>query len=715
VSERPALGALAERFGILPGYLPAGGGPWRATADGTRVALLAALGVDASDEARASATLEELDAEDRRRLLDPAAVLEEGRGGRVRVALAAGDTGARYALEVEAEQGGTLHTRRGRLPAGPGRAWLRLPALLPGRHHLRLRVRRSDGMREAGQTLLVGPGRCLSVEEKLGGRRAFGIWTNLYALRSERGLGVGDLSHLRALVELSARAGADFVGVNPLHALDNRPPDVSPYAPLSRLFRNPIYLDTVALAELAPCPGTARRLAEGTAEVAALRRAPQVDYARTARLQDEILRPLHARFAALHREAETERGQGYRAFRQREGPLLRDFATFLALTEHFGQRGLPRDWRAWPPPLQDPGADEVRTFREAHRERVDFHAWVQFELEGQLAGCAEAARRGGLGLGLYQDLAVGSAASGFDVWALRDLFVSDVRVGAPPDDYNAAGQDWGFPPVDPQHLARDGYRYWERLLRCGFLHAGALRIDHVMGLFRQWWIPAGAPPEAGAYVRFPSEDLLGVLARESRRSGALVVGEDLGTVPRGLPAVLARRRILSSRVLLFERSRRGGFRAARRYSRRALATANTHDLPTLAGWWWGRDLELERELGILPDDAALETARRRREAERRALLRRLARDGALCDAGAPEGPGALAAAVHRFLCATPAPLVGLSLDDLAGELEPVNLPGVAPERHPSWTRRMALAFERFESDPGFARALGGAAARRRPE
>jgi len=705
MASRPALRALAGRAGILSAYREAGTNARRPTSDATREALLAAMGLSAESEAAAARTLHGLEAEERARLALPVQVARAGR--RASWALRRPPGAREFALAVRCEDGRVLR-REGRLRGG-ARVRIPLPALPPGVHELAVALPGARGPREARQTLVVAPPSCTPPGRALGRRRAFGLWANLYSLRSERGLGVGDLSDLRALVGFAADAGAEFVGLNPLHALRNRPPDVSPYAPVSRLFRNALYLDPEAAPELAECPEARRLLASDALrrDLAALRGARRIDYARTAAWHDRLAHALHRRFAQAHRGRRTARGRAYERFLRRHGGLVVDFGTFCALAER-----RPFDWRRWSPGLRRPDAAAVRAFREAHAEDVDFHVWVQFELERQLARAADTARRRGLQVGLYQDLAVGSAGSGFDTWAFPEVFASGASVGAPPDAYAALGQDWGFPPLDPRRLAGTGFRYFRLLLRSAFESAGALRIDHVMGLFRLFWIPRGRSAREGAYVRQPHEVLLALLALESRRREALVIGEDLGTVPPGLPARLHRAGILSSRVLLFERDREGRFRPARRYSRRALVTANTHDWPPLPAWVTGRDLEILQERGVL-DQRDLKRARRRRARDVERLLERLAREGLLPRAEAlPEIPD-LCAAVHAFLCRTPSPLVGVSVDDLCGETEPVNVPGLPFERFPSWTRRMDTSLAEMRRAPRVRRALAGAASRRR--
>lgn len=610
---------------------------------------------------------------------------------------------ARSSLRARAERAGILSRYR---PAGGGAP---VPTSDATRRALLAALGPADG-KGVAERAPGGASRCVAPRELLGRPRGFGLWLNLYSLRGRSRQGVGTLSDLAEAVRWAGAAGADFVGLSPLHALRNRGDEISPYTPLSRLFRNPLYLDVEAVPEWRDTPAV-RRLAErGARERERLDAAPRIDHERVAARQRRLLEGLHRSFRERHAHSDGPRGRSYARFVRAGGDALRDFATFCALDDHFAARGGGRDWRDWPAAYRAPGSHEVARYRARHAREVDLQLFLQFELDRQLSRVAAAARRAGLALGLYCDLALGSAPSGFDTWAFADRFVDGVSIGAPPDAYAQAGQDWGLPPLHPRRLLDRDAAFWRLLLRANLARVGALRIDHVLGLLRQFWIPRGASARSGAYVRFPAVALLAVLADESRRAGAAVVGEDLGTVPRGLPPLLERFGVLSSRVLLFERDR-GGFRAARRYPRRALATAGTHDLPPLAAWWDGDDLALRAELGLLPP-RGLARAREERAAERRALVWRLRAEGTLRGASEPSF-AALRAAVHGFLCRTPSALAGLSLDDLAGERVPVNVPGVPQSQHPSWTRRMQRSLGEIARDGDVERELAAACRSRR--
>jgi len=723
--RQSALRQLSELAGIVPEYVDQTGKERRQTRDATRVALLAAMSIDASTERRAAEALAVWREEVAQTLLAPVRVVRQRRGqtplklpvnsggelqeGQPPAVIRLKPVGAAWRIDISTEAGDQLSTegkwRAGSVPQ------ITLPPDLPlGYHDLRLSVSLAGREESATQRLIVVPPRCVLPAELLDGGKCFGVIANLYTIRSRQNWGVGDLTDLALLAEWSASRGADFVGVNPLHALLNRGGDVSPYSPVSRLFRNPIYLDVCKVPELDGAREVQRTIesAEFQARLEALRECQHVSYEQVGGVKRLALDALFRRFAETHAESSSDRTRQFDAFALAGGDALDRYATWMAIMEH--QRsalGADRaaDWRRWPAELHDVASPAVAEFARTHADRIQFHRWVQFEMDRQLGEAAARAREAGMRIGVYQDLAIGSSPSGSDTWAHPGLFVRGVSIGAPPDPYSAEGQNWGLPPIDPRALRRSGYDYFIKLVRTGFRHAGALRIDHVMGLFRLFWIPEGGRGMDGAYVSYPAEDLLGVVALESLRHGALVVGEDLGTVPKDVPPALEKWGVLSSKVLYFERGRRGAFRAADTYKPLALATANTHDMPTISAFWQGRDITLRREAGLIASDDSMEAAIEERKRDRDALVRRLRSAGTLTRRESAERGATLRAAVHDFLCKTPSRLVGLSLDDLAGEIEPVNLPGVGPEHFASWTRKMTRTVEEMAAEPDVAEAM----------
>ncbi|MEB2345375.1 MAG: 4-alpha-glucanotransferase [Deltaproteobacteria bacterium] len=713
---RPALRALAERLGIVSSYWDLTGRE-RVTSDATREALLAAMRVDASDERAATSALAALEDHERARWLEPVLVWREYAGSAPAVPLRIPpgiDTGS-WRLTLH-EEGGAAHVNEGRLPPASGRdaagrVTLPLPCTPPpGYHELELEVQGAGFAQRARQRFVMAPRTACGVDERPGARGAFGLWANLYTLRSRTNQGFGDLGDLGSLLAWCAEAGGAFVGVNPLHAIAARGLAITPYSPVSRLYRSVLYLDVEAVPELAACDAAraVRSRAAYQAERARLRAAHTIDYGAVLDAKLALLRPL---FACFRASGSTPRAAAFGAWRAHEGEALEDFAAHQALAERFGAPGAPAsDWRAWPEPFRDPRGPAVAAFRREQAEAVTFHAWLQFELDRQLAAAAERGRAAGLAIGLYQDLAIGSAPGSADTWMARDLFAQGATVGAPPDDYAPGGQDWGFPPLDPHRLRADGYRLWSRLLRAGFAHAGALRIDHAMAMARLFWIPEGRPGSEGAYVRAHAGEMLGVLALESRRAGALVIAEDLGTVPPEFRERLAEWDVLSSAVAWFERDG-ARFRPVSAWPVRALATIGTHDLVPLAGHRDGVDLRIRRRAGQIEDDEALAAALVERAREHAGLLALLREEGLLEGEGEPP-EAELCAAVHALLAAAPSVLVAASLDDLAGEREPVNVPGVPVERHRSWSRRMARSLEELRADPRVAAQLGALRARR---
>jgi 4-alpha-glucanotransferase len=708
-TDRLLLRTLAARMGILPEYVDQTGVSKRYTSDATAERLLAAMGLDASTEEGAAAILRRLRTERRREWIAPVRVVRQGsaRLRRVRVRLPAtqGDA-VHWHLVLRTEEGmesrwqGTTDGGRSR------RVELPLPVRPPlGYHDLIVELASGGTHCRATQRLIVVPERATAPEVALRGKRGFGITANLYTVRSTSNWGAGDLGDLSMLARWVARQGGAFVGVNPLHAIRNAGYDVSPYSPISRLFRNSIYLRVDSIPELEHDAWAREQIMspDFQRELAELRAAPMLDNARVMALRAPVLESLHRTFVEREIAGATLRAHMYHAYRERENPQLTQFATFMAISELHGP-----DARSWPEPLRNANSAAVNELRAELAHRVDYHRWMQFELDRQLGDAALDANREGLTLGLYQDLAVGSAASGSDVWSHPELFVQGATVGAPPDMYSDEGQNWGLPAINPHVLRATKYDYWIRVLRSGFRHTGALRIDHALGLFRMFWVPAGESAREGAYMKSYSAELFGILALESVRHGALVVCEDLGTVPPEVPKVLARWGVLGSKVAVFERSfHTGRFPQALEYPRLALGTVNTHDLPPLVGWLNERDITLRSELGDLADPAQQEGMRRARAADRDALLASLVDAGLLTEHDlAHPSAEKIVPAIHAFVRRTPAALVGLSLDDLAYESEPVNIPGIWQDKYPSWSRRMRDALETLLADPRTVAALG---------
>ncbi|MBW2423066.1 MAG: 4-alpha-glucanotransferase [Deltaproteobacteria bacterium] len=491
---------------------------------------------------------------------------------------------------------------------------------------------------------------------------------------------------------MAAVEGASFVGLNPLHATTHRRDRFCPYQPVSRLYRDSLYLDPERVPELEACRPAQRRLESDAfrARLARLREAPQLDSQAAESIQLELLRPLYQTFRDGAGEIAELRRRAFRSWRKAQGATLNGFTRFQTLADHFEAQSGDRDWRHWPAAYRDAGSEAVDEFAGQHGDALAFHAWIQFELDRQLAEVAREARDAGLALGLCTDLAIGSAAGGSDTWSRPEIFAHGASVGAPPDAFAREGQDWGFPPLDPRALRQEGFAYFRQLLDANLRHAGALRLDHALGLRRLFWIPEGARPSEGAYVRQPEAQMMVELSEASVRHQALVIAEDLGTVPAGFSEEIQARGLLSTRVLLFERDAQG-FRPAADYPSACLASANTHDLPPLAALTGASDIELRWRVGQIRDPATFEALRAQRSRDREALLDRLNEEGGLTRGN--ESIDAIAAAITAFLCATPARLVALMLDDLGGEEEPINLPGVPPDRHSSWSRRMRVGLE----------------------
>jgi 4-alpha-glucanotransferase len=563
--------------------------------------------------------------------------------------------------------------------------------------------------------LIMTPSACYTSEAFQDGGHVWGLWTQLYALRSQRNWGFGDFTDLEALVRWAAAdLGAEVIGVNPLHALKNRPPHhISPYSPNSRVYLNELYVDVERVPEFHKSPEAQRLVAsdEFRSHVEACRKSDRVDYEGVQTAKWAVFEQLFHTFEAMHfiesegrRRARTGRGESFERYCQAQGESLERFATFVALSEHF-QRSLPPIWvwQAWPAEYRHPDSEAVRAFARRHRDRIRLYQYMQWVAEEQLAEISRATVDLGMPVGLYHDLALGNDPSGAEGWLLQDVLAMEADCGCPPDAFAMQGQNWGFPPFNPVALREQAYRPFIRLVRQNLLRGGALRIDHVMGLFRLFWIPRGQPASSGTYVHYPFDDLLGILALESVRTRTVVVGEDLGTVPDWVRERLEAANILSYRVFYFERETDGSWKQPDAYPVRSLAVTTTHDLPTWLGFWTGEDLHIRAKLGLFPTEQSRQQAWEDRERDKARIAEALARASLISES--PERLGAsralqaegLLEPVHRFLARSSSCLVLASLDDWLGEVAQVNLPGTV-DQYPNWSRKLTIPLESMRGE-----------------
>jgi 4-alpha-glucanotransferase len=501
-------------------------------------------------------------------------------------------------------------------------------------------------------------------------RRLWALAVQLYGVRSGRNWGHGDFTDLAALIDLAAEVGASGIGSNPLHALfDDRPEQASPYAPNSRLFLNPLYVDLDAVPEFPGAEAAGLR-----DEINRLRRCEHVDYSGVARVK---IAGLHLAYATFRSRGDPERVGDFDAFRREQGTSLTRFASFEVLRRRF-----PQPWWEWPEPWRHPGDSALAELRRTDGDAVAFYEFVQWIADRQLAACQRKARAYGLPVGLYLDVAVGVDAAGADAWSEQTAILSHLSLGAPPDQFNTDGQNWGISGFHPAALINSAFAPFRRVIAAAMRHASAIRIDHILGLYRLFLIPHGASAREGAYLLFPLEEMLAVLAQESIAHRCIVIGEDLGTEPHGVRAILAAGGIWSYSVLLFERYESGLFVAPDRYPSLALATFSTHDLPTFAGWQSGHDIKVRNALAMAGES----------EAER--ARARDAFQGALTHAGIDGTEGFVA--VARYLAATPSRLAVVSAEDILEVIEQPNLPGTI-DQHPNWRQRLPVPIEQWGS------------------
>ncbi|MDH2897602.1 4-alpha-glucanotransferase [Rahnella variigena] len=614
-------------------------------------------------------------------------------------------SGSRLALPVggEGEYAWTLKLESGAIQQGriSGKMTLALPGKIPaGYHQLTL----TQDAQQWDCRVIVAPKRCYEPDALLAGKKLWGACVQLYTLRSENNWGIGDFGDLRLLLKKVAERGGAFVGLNPIHALyPANPVAASPYSPSSRRWLNVIYIDVSAvddfrLSEAAQqwwnLPLTQQRLQ-------AVRASDWVDYGEVMPLKLEGLRLAYAQF--LKRKAQDPQVKSLAAFVKQGGESLYLQAAFDALYEHLAKEtDVALGWNRWPEQYHDARGPAVRAFCEQQAQDVEFYLWLQWLAETQFSQCYEVSQQGDMSIGLYRDLAVGVVEGGSETWGDGELYCLKASVGAPPDILGPLGQNWDLRPMDPHVMVKRGYQPFIDLLRSNMTSCGALRIDHVMTLLRLWWIPAGETADKGAYVQYPVDDLLAILALESQRHRCMVIGEDLGTVPVEIVSKLREGGVYSYKVLYFERDEENNFRAPQSYPVQAMATITTHDLPTLRGYWQSDDLALGKSLGLYRDEDVLQELYADRARARQGLL-----DGLHHYDCIPKKTGRKAAlmemtpvlnrGLQRYVADSACALLGLQPEDWLDMDAPVNVPGTSDE-YPNWRRKLSTSLEEMFAD-----------------
>jgi (1->4)-alpha-D-glucan 1-alpha-D-glucosylmutase len=674
VSEAGALDRICEELGILPRYRDHAGAI-REVPPETLQSLMACLKGAKPDG-----------------VLPPVFVHRQGSGPIV-VPLRAVGQASRWTLDgFDGLHGGAVDPHAGRIVIED-----RLPL---GYHQLTLC---SASAKLASCTLIVAPPHAFLPPQLRDGARLWGLATQVFALRSSRNWGIGDFTDLADLVQRAATQGVSVIGLTPLHALFPDEPDrCSPYSPSSRSFLNVLYIDPEALPEFKTCAAAQALRADAAfdAEVARLRSVPLIDYAGVAACKRRMFELLYAEFRDRHLARDDQHAAAFHRFRDETGKRLRQFATFEALREHFAKAGGSVAWPSWPEPFRDPGSAAVADFIARNEERITYFEYLQWHAHRQLVAAQRAAREAGMPIGIYLDIAVGVDRDSAEAWWSQDYLVGGWSIGAPPDNWNLKGQSWGAPPPNALRMRETAYAAIRECLEANMRPAGAVRIDHILGFMRLFWVPEAADAAAGAYIRYPLEDLLAILALESQLNRCMVIGEDLGTVPEGFSGALSRAGILSYRLLYFEHAPDGGFRRPKDWPQQALVAPSTHDLATLPAYWRGADLDLRTRLDLYPSSDVAGTERQQRVIDKQRLVEALAQEGL---PAAIDGDVQVES-LYRYLARTPSYLLMVQPEDLLGVVDPMNVPGTTTE-YRNWRRKLPVSAADFFADMAVARVV----------
>jgi len=699
---------LADQVGFHASYINSFGDQVFAT-DDSRKALLEAMGFDVSTDKTVEVEIEKLKNQSWLDFLQPTEIIKaEDENYFIIISLPSILASQTLKYEITLEKGDRVSGETEIQPLScleekdvDGTHYqkyrVEIPKLVDGYHRMTASITNGTTSLTGNNYIIVAPKTCYSPKDAAD-YKMWGLAAQLYSLKTENSWGIGDFGDLDDMVKEAGARGVSTIGLNPLHPLyPGNPAHRSPYSPTSRTFLNSTYIDVTRAPNFNTCEKAQAIVNSDDFKnhIKAANEKELIDYPYAAHLKYQILEILHHDFLKNDVSSNSKYNQQFVAFKNKMGESLSLLATFDALYEHF--RKIDPDsygWTSWPQEYQDHDSQTVKDFQKSHAERIDYFMFIQWLADSQLSAVRQTAKESGMALGLYLDLAVGCDGGGADVWSNRSLYVAGGAVGAPPDATNLLGQDWGLTPINPLELRRQGFQPFVEALRSNMRYAGAIRIDHVLGYMRQYWVAPGKKADEGIYISFPFEDLLRIIALESRRDSCVVIGEDLGTTPEGFGEIMAAAGLLSYKILFFERWESGLFLRPEHYPEQAMVTVSTHDLPTLSGWWTGNDLKWRNELNLYPNDEMSKQDRENRVLDRDRLIAALVDLGVLKPEDAPQQAPAvmncqLEEAVQSYLAKSSCRIQMIPLEDALGMHEQVNIPGTIDE-HPNWLQRLEI-------------------------
>ncbi|WGV98683.1 4-alpha-glucanotransferase [Vibrio sp. YMD68] len=699
MTDQTALQQVAEMARLADSYISAWGEEAKVE-DDTLLHLLGSLGYDTRSDA---ALLSSAEKKHKKSVLEPVMVIRDGEAIEVELNLGVSARESEFSWRLETEQGQVLEgylqsqiVRDERKEGGP--LVFTLPNDLEWGYHT-LIVSRKRRKTPYAMSLILTPQSCFKQPKMNDGKKMWGPSIQLYTLRTSHNWGIGDFGDLKQLVADIASRGGDFVGLNPIHSLfPANPEGASPYSPSSRRWLNILYIDVSSVPEFALSAKAQQTVgsAEFQQRLQQARDSHWVNYTEVAELKNRVLPMLYAEFKSRHLDKNSERAQAFLAFVEQGGDSLVHQAAFDALhIELHKQDSNVWGWPVFPEEFRKFDSPAVQKYIKDNQDSVHLYMYLQWIADTQINEAQTLAEEKGMAVGLYRDLAVGVADSGSETWADDGSLVLDASIGAPPDVLGPLGQNWGLPPLNPQVLKETGYRAYINLLRANMKHCGSLRIDHVLGLLRLWWIPKGQDATKGAYIYYPVQDMLAILALESHRQQCSVIGEDLGTVPDEIVDILRDAGVNSYKVFFFETSKEdGGFISPAHYAEQSMSALCTHDMPTLRGFWHCDDLKMGHDIGLYPDEQQLESLYQDRLVCKQGILDSVAWHGYL-----PEGVGRdasqvpmdsyLSEALHLHVAAGSSSLLSVQLEDWLEMDQPVNIPGTVNE-YPNWRRKLSM-------------------------